>query len=69
MKNQEHILNKKKKVELDIIIGPSKSLVYGVVVILLGALGYFIYNFYVCHKKKIDYGLDGDEEHHYEIEI
>ncbi|CAD8212744.1 unnamed protein product [Paramecium pentaurelia] len=49
--------------------GPSQSLVYGVVVILLGALGYFIYNFYVCHKKKIDYGLDGDEEHHYEIEI
>jgi hypothetical protein len=32
------------------------------VTILLLGLGYFIYNFYVCHKKKVDIVGDVDEE-------
>jgi cytochrome bd-type quinol oxidase subunit 2 len=56
---------KNLKVHSQVILEPSKTLVYTVVVLLLLGLAYFIYNFYVCHKKKIDYGLEED----YGIEI
>jgi hypothetical protein len=33
-----------------------------VVVVLLAGFAYFIYNFYVCHKKKVDIAGEMDEE-------
>lgn len=56
-------------VSIQYTIEPSKTLVYTVVVLLLLGLAYFIYNFYVCHKKKIDYGIESEDDHHYGIEI
>ena len=40
----------------------SKPLVYGVCVVLILGLFYFIYNFYVCHKKKVNISGDEDED-------
>ncbi|KAM3134849.1 hypothetical protein pb186bvf_013018 [Paramecium bursaria] len=42
--------------------GPNQFLVYTVVIGLVCALLYFIYNFYVCHKKKIDTSNDYGHE-------
>jgi nucleoside recognition membrane protein YjiH len=59
---------KNLKVHSQVILEPSKTLVYTVVVLLLLGLAYFIYNFYVCHKKKIDYGLEGEDDNGIEIQ-
>lgn len=39
---------------------------YLVVAVLVLALAYFVYNFYVCHRKKVDLSEEND---HYGLEI